>query len=85
MNGTESALFVNALGKPQLFSLPALRATDFVLLLFRQVCSEGGKLPGFHKAPLNDDPRQASYYTDYDQYFNQLFAAIYDQPQEGSF
>ena len=45
---------------------------------------EGGKLLGFHKAPLNDDPRQAPYYTDYDQspYFNQLFEAIHDLPQK---
>ena len=42
--------------------------------------AHGEKVPGFHKAPLNDDPRQAPYYTDYDQspYFNQLFAAMYD-------
>ena len=30
MNGTESALFVNSLVKTQLFSSPALSATDFV-------------------------------------------------------
>ena len=80
MNGTESALFVNALGKPQLFSSPALSATDLVSLFLHV---EGGKLHGFHKEPVNNDPSQAPYYTDNDQspYFNQLFAAIYDLPQ----
>ena len=38
------------------------------------------KLPGFDEAPVNDDPRQAQYYTNHDQspHFNQLFAAMYD-------
>ena len=39
----ESASFVKALGKTQLSSAPALRTADFFfILLFRQVCSEGG-------------------------------------------
>ena len=33
MNGTKSALFVNALCKPQRLSLPALSATDFVFII----------------------------------------------------
>ena len=33
-----------------------------------------------HKAPVNDDPCHAPYYTDHDQlpYDNQVFAAMYD-------
>ena len=52
LKGPESALFVKALGKTQFSSAPALSATDFFLLLFRQVCSElrvrSWKLPGYH-------------------------------------
>ena len=38
------------------------------------------KLPGFHEAPVNDNTRQAPYYTNHDKspHFNQLFAAMYD-------
>ena len=38
------------------------------------------QLPGFHEAPVNEDPRQAPYYTNHDQspHFNQLFVAMYD-------
>ena len=32
MNGTDSALFVKALSQTQLFSVPALIATDFVFI-----------------------------------------------------
>ena len=85
-NGIEFALFVNALGKTQLFASPALTVTDFVfiIILAGMLRSLRWKLPCFHKAPVNDDPRQAPYYTDHDQspYFNQLFAAMYDLPQE---
>ena len=51
IHGAESALFVKALGKPQLFSSPGLSATDFVLLLFLQVCSGGGSFRAFTKHP----------------------------------
>ena len=61
MNGTESALFVNALGKTKLFSLPALSTTDFVFIIISAGMIRRWKLPGQHKAPVNDDPRQAPY------------------------
>ena len=51
IHGAESASFVNALGKTQFFSLPGLSATDFVLLLFRQVCPGGGSFRAFTKHP----------------------------------
>ena len=83
MNGTQSALFVNALGNTQLFSSPALSgvsATDFLIIFIWADKLRRWKLPVFQKAPVNDDPRQESYYTDHQQspYFNQLFAAMYN-------
>ena len=84
MNGTEYSLFVNDLGKTQFFLSPALSATDFVFIIVLAGVLRRWKFPGFLKAPVNDDPRQAQYYIDHDQspYFNQLFAAMYDLPQE---
>ena len=80
MNGTGSALFVNALGMTQFFSSPALSATDFVFIIISAGMLRRWKLPGFHKASVNNDPRQAPYYANHDQspYFNQLVAAMYD-------
>ena len=80
MNGTEYSLFVNDLGKTQFFLSPALSATDFVFIIVLAGVLRRGKFPGFLKAPVNDDPRQAPYYIDHDQspYFNKLFAAMYD-------
>ena len=71
--------FVNALGKTQLFSSPALSATDFATD-FSRYAPPWWKLPAFHKAPVDDDPRQAPYYTDHNQspHINQLFAAMYN-------
>ena len=59
---------------------PALSETDFVFIIISAGEIRRWKLPGFHKAPINDDPRQAPYYTDHDQspYFNQLFAVMCD-------
>ena len=50
MNGTESALFINALGKPQLFSLPALSATDFV---FQVIIISAGMLQRWKTSRLS--------------------------------
>ena len=68
----------NSVSKIQLFSSPARAPLTSSLLLFLQVSSKGGNFR--HKAPVNDDPRLAPYYTDHDQSpgFDQLFAAMYD-------
>ena len=66
INATQSALFVKAFGKTQRFSAPALSATDLVFIVISAGMIRWWKLPSYNKAPADDDPRQAPYYTEHD-------------------